>query len=291
MQRLIFFLSAITLVGCTPKPPGAPAPHSGMSVRAPFGKTWDAVIDVFAFQNIPIRTLERASGFVAAEVTSVEMVGQGKEHPWADCGRMARGIRGGFTNPIYFQPTDAFYNVRVKGDSVRSTVQVTVNWKSKESIYRCATRGVWESQTEEIIKSRAEGDTSSAQRQVIHPIVSEDAEPSKEGSASLEPVVVRQGASATIGAPSSADARANGAAAFAMGKSLIGNHEWQRAERSFREALKYDGSVAEYHASLGSLLMTLKRWDEAEAEFSAALLLDVDNATYRRQLKAARSKR
>lgn len=281
---------------CAMRPPGPPVPHSAMPVDASFGKTWDAVIDVFAFQNIPIRTLERASGFVAAEVSSVELFPQGKTHPWADCGRMARGIKGGFTNPIWIQPATAFYNVRVKGDSMRSNVQVTVNWRSPAATSgNCSTKGVWESATEENIKSRAEGDTSFARRPLIRVVASDEAEaptavPLRKAQ-SLQPTVTRQGASATIGAPSSEHARVAGAAAYARGKAFIGNHEWAKAEQSFREALQSDGSVALYHAALGSLMITLKRWNDAEAEFAAAVLLDVDNPEHRRQLKVARSKR
>jgi hypothetical protein len=266
-----------------------------MPVHASFGKTWDAVIDVYAFQNIPIRTLERASGFVAAEVATVERVPQGKKHPWADCGRMARGIKGGLTNPYWIQPSTAFYNVRVKGDSLRSVVQVTVNWRSPQAAPdNCSTKGVWESATEDNIRLRAEGDTSYSHRRLIRPNDTDDVgagENSLQKSEAIKPTVMRQGASAVIGAPTSNEAQASAQVAFARGQSLMGNHEWAKAEQSFREALQFDGSIPRYHAALGSLLMTLKRWDEAEAEFSAAMLLDVDNAEYRRLLKLARSKR
>ena len=90
-------------------------------------------------------------------------------------------------------------------------------------------------------------------------------------------------------AGSSESDREEATRAFARAKAYLGSHEWTKAEQSFRYAVQLDGSVAEYHAALGSLMMTLKRWDEAEAEFAAALLLDVDNAEYRQLLKSARS--
>jgi Flp pilus assembly protein TadD len=71
----------------------------------------------------------------------------------------------------------------------------------------------------------------------------------------------------------------------------MGSHQWDQAEQSFRNTLLLDGSVAKYHAGLGSLLMVLHRWDEAEAEYVAAVLLDLDNAEYRRLVKEARSRR
>ena len=71
----------------------------------------------------------------------------------------------------------------------------------------------------------------------------------------------------------------------------MGSHQWDQAEQSFRKTLLLDGSVAKYHAGLGSLLMVLRRWGEAEAEYVAAVLLDLDNTDYRRLVKEARSKR
>lgn len=98
-------------------------------------------------------------------------------------------------------------------------------------------------------------------------------------------------AQSIIGVPSSDIHRLTAIDAHNRGKKYLGAHEWAKAEESFRLALQLDGSVAEFHASLGSLMMMLKRSVEAEAEFSAALLIDVDNEKYRKLLKESRSKR
>ena len=94
-----------------------------------------------------------------------------------------------------------------------------------------------------------------------------------------------------IGAPRSEADRAAAAEAFARGKAYVGSHEWAKAEQSFQRAILFDGSVAEYQAAMGSLMMILHRWVDAEAAYSAAVLLDIDNPEYRRQLKEARSRR
>jgi hypothetical protein len=111
-----------------------------------------------------------------------------------------------------------------------------------------------------------------------------------ESRTSLAESPVR-GARAIIGAPSSDSARLAATDVYAEAKAYMGQHLWNKAEASFRETLLLDGSIAKYHAELASLLMILGRYEEAEAEYSAALLLDVDNVSYRRLLKAARSKR
>jgi predicted Zn-dependent protease len=100
-----------------------------------------------------------------------------------------------------------------------------------------------------------------------------------------------ESARSIIGAPSSETARDAAVGTFAEAKAYMGAHQWTQAEQSFRKTLLLDGSVAKYHAGLGSLLMVLRRWDEAEAEYVAAVLLDLDNTDYRRMVKEARSKR
>lgn len=94
-----------------------------------------------------------------------------------------------------------------------------------------------------------------------------------------------------IGAPSSEFARIAAVDVFADAKAYMGSHQWDQAEQSFRKTLLLDGSVAKYHAGLGSVLMVLRRWDEAEVEYVAAVLLELDNADYRRLVKEARSRR
>lgn len=132
-------------------PPAPPVPRDAMNVAAPFDRTWSAVIDVFAAKNIPIRTLDRSSGFIATDRLSVGSGTLGREpHPYADCG--SAQLLG------YYPPTDATYNIRVKGAASSSTVQVNVLWVSTipPSSPQCSTKGVWETELESAIKARAE---------------------------------------------------------------------------------------------------------------------------------------
>jgi hypothetical protein len=115
-------------------------------VAASFAKTWGAVIDVFADRNIPIRTLDRSSGFAATEELGADGTTQ-----WADCGSDA--IHG------HVGPRHASWNVRVKGDSAASTVLVTVRWwiiRGRTTRVDCVTTGAWENDAELAIKERAE---------------------------------------------------------------------------------------------------------------------------------------
>lgn len=105
------------------------------------------------------------------------------------------------------------------------------------------------------------------------------------------PVASGVHAQANIGAPLSENDRAAGVEAFDDGNAYVGAHEWAKAEQSFQRAVLYDGSIAKYHAALGSLMMLLHRWVDAEASYSAAVLIDVDNPDYRRQLKESRARR
>ncbi len=117
-------------------------------VAAAFAKTWEAGVDVFADKNIGIRTLDRSSGLIVADPVSVPIKTRNPRTPLelADCGRNEFGY--------YEQPTNATYNVRVRGDSVRSTVLVTVRWMSIQTT--CTSTGVWEREFEKLVKEKAE---------------------------------------------------------------------------------------------------------------------------------------
>jgi len=115
------------------------------------GRSWDAVIDMFAARNIPIRTIERASGIIATEQLAVG--DEGKE--WADCGEH----RGTVLTPNF-----ATYNVLVRGDSVSSRIKATVRWTletSPSDAIECSSRNIWEQELEQQAKGRAEAHTLS----------------------------------------------------------------------------------------------------------------------------------
>jgi hypothetical protein len=150
MRRVIVGVSL--LAACAPfEPPAPPSPRIATEVAASFGKTWDAVIDVFAEQNIAIRTMERASGFIAAEVSMVagDSVAKENGHPYADCGKRGADL---------LMPTAAAYNVVVRGDSAKSTVRATVRFTNVSSTAECSTRGVWETAFEAGVRARATGE-------------------------------------------------------------------------------------------------------------------------------------
>lgn len=138
---------ALLAAACVTAPKTAPE-RVATPVSASAGKTWDAVIDIFAERNIPIRTMERASGFIAAEPALVE---QKDGERWADCGG-ALGIKLGAER--------ATYNVLVRGDSAHATVRATVLWDRPGAAQGCTTRGVWEQDFEGAVKARAEATTA-----------------------------------------------------------------------------------------------------------------------------------
>jgi hypothetical protein len=147
VRRMSWALWLAALAACfSHTPPQPPTPRDATQVNASMGRSWDAVIDLFAARTIPIRTIERASGIIVMEQLSVGEEGIG----WADCGKVA-GI------PI--APNYATANVLVRGDSTRSTVKTTVRWvKSsiKERLIKCSTSHVWELALEAGVKTRAE---------------------------------------------------------------------------------------------------------------------------------------
>lgn len=139
------------LLACVQPPQSAPLVRTGTTVQSSFTKTWDAVIDLFADRNIPIRTIDRSSGLIATDVLSAT----GADKTWADCGSAMQGI---------VVPDKATYNVLVRGDSSHSTVKVTVRWVGTASSLGpsytpvdCVSRGVWETEFEQAVTKKAEG--------------------------------------------------------------------------------------------------------------------------------------
>ena len=145
MRRPLAF--ALLCAACSSyRAPQPPVPRDATHVQGSAGQTWDAVVDLFAAKDIPIRTSERAFGFVATEDLAVGTEGQG----WADCGTL---------NAVHVGPEHAIYNVLVRGDSLSSSVKATVRWTymaAKRGMIECSTSYVWEEEFETEVKAHAE---------------------------------------------------------------------------------------------------------------------------------------
>jgi hypothetical protein len=144
--QLGLLVGAVLSSACSAyKPPAPPAPRDATDVAASMGNTWDAVIDMFAARNIPIRTIERASGIIATDQLSVGEEGRG----WADCGQ---------NNGTTLAPDAAIYNVLVRGDSTSAVVKATVRWTRTiaSSTIECSTSHIWERELETAVKTQAQ---------------------------------------------------------------------------------------------------------------------------------------
>lgn len=115
-----------------------------------------------------MKTIDRPSGYIAAE-----RIGAGNNAKWADCGKLSGPLlseKGG-GGPV--APQQAVFNVRVRGDSVASTVQIVVRWTAvaaaqvvssgvgsrPQNSYNqivCVTTTIWESEAIREITRRAE---------------------------------------------------------------------------------------------------------------------------------------
>jgi predicted small secreted protein len=148
LAPLAALLTAALLAGCGNSPPGPGVSRVGMSVDASFGRTWDAVIDAFAERGISIETLDRSSGLIVPAGRTYAPGRDRKESlTYADCG-ISRTL-----GPV--MPATVKYNVVVRGDSVRSVVQVRAFYRTIDA-NECSTRGLYETEVEAAIKRRAE---------------------------------------------------------------------------------------------------------------------------------------
>lgn len=161
-NRVVAFLPLLLQASCIASyvpPTTAAAPRVGTEVSASFGKTWDAVIDVFAERNIGIKTLDRSSGLVVAENGSVRPA-DGKA--WADCGKFPSAMRGSPAEAATIASV-ATFNILVRGDSTRATVKATVQFSApalktvmNQPNGECVSLGIWEQGVEDQIKIRAQ---------------------------------------------------------------------------------------------------------------------------------------
>lgn len=160
--KVIWALAAAACAGY--QPPPSPTPRDGTDISAPFGRTWDSVIDEFADRNIPIATIERASGLVATEQLTVGH--EAREE--ADCGQL---------NGRRLFPTHAIYNVLVRGDSARSSVKATMRWArvTNDGSETCTTLHRWEAALEDRVKQRAERPAASRPVRSTTTVVSTEA--------------------------------------------------------------------------------------------------------------------
>jgi hypothetical protein len=176
MRRPLAFL--LLCVACNSyQAPLPPAPRDATLVSASAGLTWDAVVDLFAARNIPIRTIERASGFVATDELSVGAEGR----KWADCGKL---------NSVRLGPERAIYNVLVRGDSASSSVKATVRWTysaAKLGVIECATSHAWEEGFEAEVKAHAEGGHAAGDAAALSPGVAPATVPPAPGAGSDGP--------------------------------------------------------------------------------------------------------
>jgi hypothetical protein len=168
------------------------------------GATWDAVIDMFAARNIPIRTIERVSGIIATDQLSVGDEGQS----WAVCGD---------GNGTTLSPNFAIYNVLVRGDSAKSRVMATVRWTlgSASSDVECASTRVWERELESAVKARAESQPRRTSDEAPLTPASGATEPTFASSAGAAPSVATPGG----GPPAPASRKARG---LRSGVELLG---------------------------------------------------------------------
>jgi len=142
-------------------PPGPPIPERQPAVvSAPFDRTWEAAIDVFASANLPIETLDKASGLLVPR----QAIYTAGDTSYADCGVLHPNSKE-YREPI--GPTNARFNVVVRGDQTKSTIQVRAFFRATPTVTTatafndtkvidCNTRGVFETQMERRIAEMAQ---------------------------------------------------------------------------------------------------------------------------------------
>ena len=134
--------------------PSPAAPREATEVTASFGRVWEAAIEELADFNAPISQLHRESGYLNTEMVRAANT---EQDTLAECWRVkSMGV------DTVVGPTNAYYNIVVRGDSSRARVKVNARWvriyfaDGSPGTTTCESRGIWERRTEAAIKARAE---------------------------------------------------------------------------------------------------------------------------------------
>jgi hypothetical protein len=141
-------LIAVAACGTGYLPPEPVAPRPLTTVNASFGRTWNATIDAFADDNIPIANMDRASGFISAQVLTLSSQ---QAFRFANCGTVLSGGQR-----LALAADRVTYNVVVRGDSATTTVKITSLFIDDSANAPCVSRGEFEGASEAEIKRRAE---------------------------------------------------------------------------------------------------------------------------------------
>jgi hypothetical protein len=118
-------------------------PPGPFAVRAPLGRTWDALLETSAQHQWTTGLVARDSGLYTTGPVSFK--------GWNDLQRNAVGYGCGITGPFYTTLT-----FRVRGDSAQSTIEITPHLYGIND-QDCVTTGRIERSLAREIETRAEG--------------------------------------------------------------------------------------------------------------------------------------
>jgi hypothetical protein len=142
-SRLVAVPLAVTLAGCGGLyvSPLAPPPYRA-EIRAPYERTWTALVRALAHENLPLRAIARDSGVIASDdvLTPIGV--------WADCGRVGETPLEGealvaFT--LFLEPDGATTRLQVNAKMRTQAHRKGASGGLKPTpVYQCASTGRFE---------------------------------------------------------------------------------------------------------------------------------------------------
>lgn len=112
MKRLVPFAFVLAVTGCATAPPPVEHFDNSRVFKLSKDQVWEKTIEWFATVSMPIKTIEKASGIIAAERVSI---GDGGPEYW--------NCRG----PVFSQLRDVSYRMNVFVKEVDGGAKATVN--------------------------------------------------------------------------------------------------------------------------------------------------------------------
>lgn len=147
---LVFLLLASCGLVATYYPPHAAQPPTREPTRvdAAFERTWAAAVTMLAERDIPIATIDKASGLIASK--NVRLTDAAPD--WTDCGHAGKMV----LKADYARFTVLVGALGQQASSVHVTASFEYEAPPAYGVVTCNSRGVWEAEAEAGIKGAAE---------------------------------------------------------------------------------------------------------------------------------------
>jgi len=125
LKKICLLVLILLLTGCATVPPAKHDFQSGKIYKKPYDDVWKHAALFFKDRDIPLKTIEKASGTIVTEEMKIPYRGFLYESDYCDCGRLS-GLY------VYHEILGKFSIIVKKLAGAKTSVQVNANYKASK---------------------------------------------------------------------------------------------------------------------------------------------------------------